>query len=167
MFLNGKLSSTASQDKQESGAISYILISYLNRNINLKTTANFLCLLVTEQLLQNLDAVLRVAPIRIETGRFENIDAIQRLCHFCNVIEDEIHVMLECSAYNDLRDVLFAETFCSQRLFHCCQLLLILIFAKKKRKKKKIFLFSHTDMIRICAKTCFRILQTRNAYFYK
>ena len=28
---------------------------------------------------------------------------------FFNVIEDEMHVVLECSAYNHLRDVLFAK----------------------------------------------------------
>ena len=48
-----------------------------------------------------------VAPIRIETGRFENLDVSLRLCHICNVVENEAHVMLECSAYNDLRDNLF------------------------------------------------------------
>ena len=52
---------------------------------------------------------MRCSPIRIETGRFENIDVNQRLCHFCNVIENEMHVMLECSAFDDLSDVLFAK----------------------------------------------------------
>lgn len=97
-----------------------------------------------------------VAPIRIETGRFENIDVNQRLCHFCNVIEDEMHVMLECSAYNALRDVLFTKAVS-----------LLPTFSDLNLREKMIFLFSHTDMIRLCAKTCFRILQTRNAYFYK
>jgi len=33
-----------------------------------------------------------VAPIRIETGRFEGLPEERRLCPFCNVIEDESHV---------------------------------------------------------------------------
>ena len=61
-----------------------------------------------------------VAPIRIETGRFENLDVILRLCHICNVVENEVHVMLECSAYNDLRDNLFHKL---SQFFHILSLL--------------------------------------------
>ena len=46
-----------------------------------------------------------VAPIRIETGRFEKLEVSQRLCPFCNFVEDEIHVILHCDAYNDLRNI--------------------------------------------------------------
>ena len=35
-----------------------------------------------------------VAPIRIETGRFEKLEVSQRLCPFYNFVEDEIHVIL-------------------------------------------------------------------------
>ena len=49
-----------------------------------------------------------VAPIRIETGRYENIDVSQRLCNFCNVVEDETHIILDCSA-NLLRNNLFSK----------------------------------------------------------
>ena len=51
-----------------------------------------------------------VAPIRLETGRFENLNVDQRLCHFCNdAIEDETHVVLFCSAYEDLRNNLVSK----------------------------------------------------------
>ena len=48
-----------------------------------------------------------VAPIRIETGRFEGLPEERRLCPFCNVIEGESHVLLDCHLYNDLRTVLY------------------------------------------------------------
>ena len=35
-----------------------------------------------------------VAPIRIETGRYENLTENERVCPFCNCIEDEVHVLL-------------------------------------------------------------------------
>ena len=36
-----------------------------------------------------------VAPLRIETGRFENIPLDERNCLFCNVIESESHALLD------------------------------------------------------------------------
>ena len=48
-----------------------------------------------------------VAPIRIETGRFKGLPEERRLCPFCNVIEDESHVLLDCHLCNDLRTVLY------------------------------------------------------------
>ena len=50
-----------------------------------------------------------VAPIRIETGRLENLDVGLRLCHFCHVVENVTHVILERPIYNGLRDNLFAK----------------------------------------------------------
>ena len=35
-----------------------------------------------------------VAPIRIETGRFEGLAEYMRLCPFCNVLENEIRVLM-------------------------------------------------------------------------
>ena len=44
-----------------------------------------------------------VAPIRIETGRYEGLSIEERICPFCSNIEDERHVLLDCRVYNDLR----------------------------------------------------------------
>ena len=45
-----------------------------------------------------------VAPIRLETGRYENLPVDQRLCPFCvHTVEDEFHVVLCCPKYEDLR----------------------------------------------------------------
>ena len=52
-----------------------------------------------------------ISPLAIETGRFLNIPIEFRLCQFCseNVIEDETHVMFACTAYRDLRNILFEK----------------------------------------------------------
>ena len=98
-----------------------------------------------------------VAPIRLETGRFENLNVDQRLCHFCNdAIEDETHVVLFCSAYEDLRNNLVSKAVS-----------VLSNFSELSAKEKMKFLFTNPDMIRTCAKTCFKILQQRSFLLYK
>ena len=99
-----------------------------------------------------------VAPIRIETGRYENIDVSQRLCIFCNVVEDETHVILDCSAYDLdlLRNNLFSKAIS-----------VLLSFMDLDSIEIIKFLFTNLDMTRTCAKTCFKILQHRNSLLYK
>jgi hypothetical protein len=41
--------------------------------------------------------------LRIETGRFKNIPLDERKCNECNVVEDEIHFLTECSKFANLR----------------------------------------------------------------
>ena len=43
--------------------------------------------------------------LQIETGRYSNIAREQRICNFCNdnVVEDENHVIFECSLYHEIR----------------------------------------------------------------
>ena len=45
-------------------------------------------------------------PIRVETGRYRNIPREERLCQFCDgqEVEDEIHILLKCTKYSELRD---------------------------------------------------------------
>jgi hypothetical protein len=41
-----------------------------------------------------------VAPLRIETGRYENKNVNERVCFICHEqIEDEKHVLLNCIKY--------------------------------------------------------------------
>ena len=49
--------------------------------------------------------------LRIETGRYENIPRKERICHFCtsNKIEDENHLLLDCKAYYQIRDIFFSK----------------------------------------------------------
>ena len=48
-----------------------------------------------------------VAPIRIETGRYERLALDDRKCINCDAIESEKHVICECPLYEDLRNTLF------------------------------------------------------------
>ena len=46
-----------------------------------------------------------ILPLRIETGRFQNLDLKDRLCMYCNSghIEDENHFIFHCNHYDHLR----------------------------------------------------------------
>lgn len=45
-----------------------------------------------------------VAPLRLETGRYERLQLDERFCfHWANKVESEKHVLLECPLYDDLR----------------------------------------------------------------
>ena len=97
-----------------------------------------------------------VAPLRIETGRYENIVLENRVCHICDVfIEDEAHVLLRCPLYDDFRNHLYyvAETFNDN-------------FNTLDDNQKLVFLFSDVNMIRVCAKTCHLILKRRRNFIY-
>ena len=52
---------------------------------------------------------LGVAPIKLETGRYEQIPVNSRLCIGFNSssVEDELHVLLHCDLYTDIRHYLF------------------------------------------------------------
>ena len=92
-----------------------------------------------------------VAPIRIETGRFENLKLDERKCPFCSAVEDESHVLLECDVYNDLRTSLFLKAVEIQPNF---------LFLSKPDQLS--LLLSNLYLKKICAKTCLDILKLRS-----
>ena len=97
-----------------------------------------------------------VAPLRIETGRYENLPLHDRKCPFClDEVETEIHVLLSCPMYACYRGQLFekASSVCDN-------------FATLCDNDKVIFMFTHPELIRILAKTCFNILKSRNNLLY-
>jgi len=50
---------------------------------------------------------LGVLPLKIETGRYQNIPEEERTCDSCsNTIENEIHFMFDCPQYSATRDIL-------------------------------------------------------------
>lgn len=97
-----------------------------------------------------------VAPLRIETGRYENLPLDERKCPFCNVLEDESHVLLECSLYDDLRAVLLEKASLYENDFR-----------NKPVSDQLRIIFTTIPLIRIVAKTCFYILQRRSFYLCK
>ena len=51
-----------------------------------------------------------VAPLRLETGRYEGLTVNERVCPFCRTqIETEIHVITQCKTYENIRDSLFQK----------------------------------------------------------
>jgi hypothetical protein len=53
-----------------------------------------------------------VAPLRIETGRYENKNVNERVCFICHdQIEDEKHVLLDSPLYADLQSSNCVITF--------------------------------------------------------
>lgn len=59
---------------------------------------------------------LGILPLRIETGRYSNTPADERICQMCNLnsVEDEYHFVMNCPLYDDLRTNLFhrAQDLC-------------------------------------------------------
>ena len=56
---------------------------------------------------------LGVAPILIETGRYEGLPAESRICSVCDTyfIENEKHVMLNCPVCDDFISDLFYKAY--------------------------------------------------------
>ena len=98
-----------------------------------------------------------VAPIRLETGRYENLPVNARVCPLCTdaIIEDEIHVVLNCPAYTDLRYTLFQTVQSTVPDFNMLP-----------DVTKFSTLFSNPNIVLTCAKTCFNILQRRRWLIY-
>ena len=98
-----------------------------------------------------------VAPICIETGRYEDLDLYSRICPLCiNAIEDEKHVILHYPQYNDIRQQLFSIAPTANANFIGLNDL-----------DKLIYIFTNVEMTKPCAKTCFHILQNRQNAIYK
>lgn len=98
-----------------------------------------------------------VAPLKIETGRYENMAVNDRKCFIClDDVEDEKHVILTCPLYADLRRILYNE--CAS--FN-------VDFNNMSDDEKFLFLFSNNDVSVLVAKTCFSILSRRNSFLYE
>ena len=53
-----------------------------------------------------------VAPLRLETGRYEKLAVNQRTCFNCHEIaEPELHLPLKCPLYEDLQLEMYSEAF--------------------------------------------------------
>jgi hypothetical protein len=52
-----------------------------------------------------------VLPLKIETGRFRSVPSDKRICELCNLneIENEIHFVIKCPLYEDLRQTMYGE----------------------------------------------------------
>ena len=97
-----------------------------------------------------------VAPIRIETGRYERLSVDERICPLCrNGIEDEKHVLIHCPAYNCIRTELFEKAALVNNGFQ-----------NFTDDNKLNFVLSNSDMVRQTAKSCYPILDARKKFIY-
>lgn len=102
-----------------------------------------------------------VAPIKIETGRYQGLDIENRVCsnNQCilhNCIEDEYHVLMKCPMYSELRADLFNRANAIN-----------LDFMNLSEDEKFIFLFQNQDVCFYTAKICHDILMLRTNVLYK
>ena len=97
-----------------------------------------------------------VAPIRLETGRYEGLPEGERTCFNCNdVVESESHVLIECSLYDDLRRELLMR---ARNLVNSFDSLHVI--------DKLIVILDNNILSKITAKTCSEILKRRRDCLY-
>ena len=98
-----------------------------------------------------------VAPLRLETGRYENLAVNQRTCFNCKEsVESEQHVLLKCPLYEDLREFVYNEAFSINSSFYSLS-----------DEGKLKFLFTSNYLIKTVAKTCKDILDRRRRFLYR
>ncbi len=84
-----------------------------------------------------------VAPLRLETGRYEGLPEEQRKCFCCpEAVEDEKHVLLRCPLYCNFRQHMFSEIEN-----------LIPDFVGWDEDRKIEAIFANKLIVKICAKT--------------
>ena len=93
-------------------------------------------------------------PLAVETGRYAKpaIQLNERICKLCNSqsIENEIHFLIECDLYDDLR----RELFDNMVLVDNC-------FMEYNPLVKMCMLMSCNDLQKCLAKTCFMLFRKR------
>jgi len=92
-----------------------------------------------------------VAPIRIETGCYDNLKENERICPFCECVEDEMHVLLHCNLYADVRQSLFDKAASNNPSF-----------LTLNDENKSSFILSNVSIARFSVKTCKDILNIRS-----
>ena len=98
-----------------------------------------------------------VAPLRLETGRYENLVVNQRTCFNCREsVESEKPILLHCPLYEDLQYEMFYEASQVNPQFDLLN-----------DDEKIVYLFSSTNIIKIVAKTCKDILDRRRDFLYR
>jgi hypothetical protein len=99
-----------------------------------------------------------VAPIRLETGRYEGLQEHERLCPFCkDCVESEIHTLLQCTAYIDLHGLLFESI---------CKIIPDFMSYSDVAKLEIILASNDEKVIKTCAKICQSILSRRRQLLY-
>ena len=97
-----------------------------------------------------------VAPLRLETGRFEGLPIEERLCPICNAEpETELHAVIKCHAYNDLRPAVFNDAI------DICDDFMLL-----SDTDKLILILNDNLLCKPAASLCVNILKRRREFLY-
>ena len=97
-----------------------------------------------------------VAPLRLETGRFEGIPENERLCPLCGLdVETELHTILKCPKFDVLRSDLFlAACDIDVNFVNYCDV------------EKLVFVLNNPRIAKCAARTCCDILALRRQSLY-
>ena len=96
-------------------------------------------------------------PLLIETGRYSKVPLQNRICKLCNSnqIEDELHFLLNCEFFEDLRrPLLFKAQRCNTD------------FARLNNTDEFIFLMNHINLTHILAWTLFEMFKRRKQFLF-
>jgi hypothetical protein len=97
-----------------------------------------------------------VAPIRLETGRYEHLQIDERICPTCNVeVETEEHVLIRCSSYDEIRRDLFNRAVSYNAEFYSLS-----------HEDQLCFILDNEKMCFVSAKACSQILLSRRKMLY-
>ena len=100
-----------------------------------------------------------IAPLRIETGRYERLEENERVCFSCDdAVESEEHVLLDCPLYQELREIWLTKI--TQHIPDFC-------LTTNQEKLVCIFSCDVIPVIRISAKNCNDILMERRKLLYR
>ena len=99
-----------------------------------------------------------VAPIKLETGRYENLSLDERKCFICDAVESKCHVICECPLYEDLRNALFAKAENVVPNFY--------VLSNFEKKCVHCTLLSHCDIVKVTAKILCDILNLRRSFIF-
>ena len=101
-----------------------------------------------------------VAPIRVETSRYQRLALEDRHCFICtNQVEEEEHVLLHCPTYQEIRQTLYNTILTSNP-----------DFMQKSNIEMLCFILGNPDdhnIIRQSAKFCAEVLRIRRNCLYK
>ena len=96
-----------------------------------------------------------VAPIKLETGRYENLPVADRKCFVCDTVESECHVICECPIYKDLRNSLFNKAKTVVQNFETLSI-----------SEKMCTVLSNCDIVKLTAKILCDMLKRRRSFLY-
>jgi len=98
-----------------------------------------------------------VAPLRLETGRYDGTPLDLRICPLCKLaVESEIHVMFHCQFYQNIREDVLPRAYEINTNF-----------SNLSNEEKLVFMLSNENMMKISAKYCFMLLKARTNHLYK